>query len=303
MATLTSPEFPRSVVPLTLRDVANLSISWRARLDDAGIRHALRMAPGSSVWNPATAEYAVASPWRNRPEVIQIADLAAIRHPDDLVRGVAAAAAEQGAQLTVMVEVDEKRPESFYDRCGFTHLEQVVTYRIDTSLAPIVTRMPGLRFASMHPFDEQTLATLISIDHRAFPWIWWNSEAEFLHYAIADGVELYLGYDGDIPVSYIGVTLADQWGHIDRIAVDPAFQGSGIGLQTLSATVESMRRRGVRTLGLSTQSTNERSQQLYERFGFVRTRDSDYDLWGDTIHRAPDLDLQATEQPHSSLGR
>jgi ribosomal protein S18 acetylase RimI-like enzyme len=303
MATLTAHEFPASVVPLTLRDVANLSISWRARMDDSDIRRALQAAPGASVWNPATAEYAIAAPWRHRDEVIQIADLAAIRHPDELVQGVAAAAGTRGALLTVMVEIDEKRPESFYARCGFEHLEQVVTYRIDTGLAPLVTRMPGLGFTSVHPFDEQTLATLIEIDHRAFPWLWWNSEAEFLHYAVGSGVELYIGFNGDTPVSYIGVTLADQWGHIDRIAVDPAFQGSGIGLQTLAATVESMRRRGVRTLGLSTQSTNQRSQQLYERFGFVRTRDSDYDLWGDTIHRAPNLDLQATEQPHSSLGR
>jgi ribosomal protein S18 acetylase RimI-like enzyme len=303
MVTLTASESPQPVVPLTLRDVADLSISWRARLDDAEIRQAIQLAPGVSVWNPETAEYAIALPWRNRREVIQIADLAAIRNPEALVRGVAAAAAEFGADQTVIVEVDEKRPASFYGRCGFDHIEQVVTYRIDTRLAPIVERAEGIRFTAVHPFDELTLATLISIDHRAFPWIWWNSEAEFLHYAVSSGVELYLGFKGDSPVSYIGVTFADEWGHIDRIAVDPEFQGSGIGLQTLSATVESMRRRGVRTLGLSTQSTNQRSQQLYEQFGFVRTRDADYDLWGDTIHRTPGLDLYATGQSRSSLGR
>ena len=303
MSLLTAPEPHRAVVSLTPGDIGSLPISWRARLDVPEIRHCLQKAPGVSVWNRETSEYAIAAPWRNRGEVIQIADLAAIRDPEELVRGVAESAAERGALLTVMVEVDEKRPSSFYVRCGFEHVEQVITYRIDTRKAPIVVRRPELRFDAVHPFDEATLATLIDLDHQAFPWIWWNSEAEFLSYAMLPGVELYVGSFEDQPISYVGVTLSDEWGHIDRIAVDPSRQGEGFGLQTLSAVVESMARRGIRTIGLSTQSTNERSQRLYKSFGFERTRDSDYDLWGDLLHRSSDLDLFATAPPRSSTDR
>ena len=300
---LTTTEISDSFVPLTLEDVPELSISWRARLDDADIRACLRQAPGVSVWNPETREYGIASNWRNRTEVIQIADIAAIRQPEAVLRTIAARAKERGADLTVIVEVDEKRPEGFYERVGFEHLEQVVTFRIDARSAPSVTRRHGLRFDAVHPFDENILAALISIDHQAFPWLWWNSEAEFMHYAMLPGVEIYLGSDQDQPVSYVGVTIADGWGHIDRIAVDPSRQGDGLGVQTLSAAVETMARRGVRTVGLSTQSTNERSQRLYRRFGFERTRDTDYDLWGDRLHRSPDIDIFAPDVSRSPRNR
>ncbi len=303
MAILSASEPPESVVPLSMEDVHTLPISWRARLDEPEIRHCLRQAPGVSVWNRESREYAIASPWRNRNDVIQIADLAAIREPEALLRGVASAARDRGANLTVIVEIDEKRPPSFYVRSGYEHLEQVVTFRIDARHAPIVIRRRGLRFETVHPFDEATLATLISIDHQAFPWLWWNSEAEFLHYAMLPGVEILLGFDEDQPVSYAGVTIADGWGHIDRIAVDPSRQGGGFGLQTLSAVVETMARNGVRTIGLSTQSTNERSQRLYRRFGFERTSDTDYDLWGDLMHRSPEIDLFATDCSRSPLDR
>jgi ribosomal protein S18 acetylase RimI-like enzyme len=296
MTSLTSLERPNRIEPLLLEHVSELPISWRSRLDAAEIRQKLRMTPGISVWNPDTYEYAIAAPWRNRREIVQVADLAAIRHPEDMVRGVAEAAASQGIALTVVVEIDEQRPASFYLRSGYEHLERVVTFRIDTRLAPSVPRMAGLRFELVHPFDDRVLSELLTIDHAAFPWLWWNSEAEFLHYSVSHGVQIMLGYDGDDPVSYIGMTVADEWGHIDRIAVHPSRHGGGYGLQTMSAAVELMVRYGVRTLGLSTQSTNERSQRLYQRFGFERTRDSDYDLWGDTRFRARHLNLHATAE-------
>jgi ribosomal protein S18 acetylase RimI-like enzyme len=44
--------------------------------------------------------------------------------------------------------------------------------------------------------------------------------------------------------------------------------------------VDAIRHRGVRRVGLSTQRTNFRSQRLYERFGFHRTSEHDYRLFG-----------------------
>ncbi|MCC6703326.1 MAG: GNAT family N-acetyltransferase [Thermomicrobiales bacterium] len=303
MTLLTAPDSDPAIVPIRQADVEALPISWRARLDAAEIQQALRMAPGASVWNPASLEYAIALPWRHRHEIVHVAELAAIRDPERLLRGVSAAASEAGAKLTLVVEVDEKRPESFYTRCGFEHLEQVVTFRMDTRRDTAHALPRTLRFDAVHPFDDATRAILIGLDHAAFPWLWWNSEAEFLTYSVLPGVATWIGYDGATPVSYIGVTMAEEWGHIDRIAVDPTRQGEGFGWQTLAAAINAMARHGVRTVGLSTQSTNERSQRLYRRFGFERTRDTDYDLWGDIIHRAPGLDLQATERAGSPRGR
>src|SRR5215211_1632676 len=81
-------------------------------------------------------------------------------------------------------------------------------------------------------------------------------------------------------VAYFGVTLFPDWGHLDRIAVVPKRQGRGFGLETLGLAVDTMRKRGARRIGLSTQGTNWRSQRLYERFGFQRTPEHDYRLYG-----------------------
>lgn len=294
MAMLTRADPTRTIIPLTVADIPRLRLDWRSRLSEREVRRILENAPGLSLWNPETLEYAIAAPWRNRDEIVQIADLSAVRQPEEMVRNVAAAAREWGALLTVIVEIDEKRPASFYERVGFEHLEQVVTFRLDRRRAPRIQRPESLRFLPANPFDEAMLPTLLEVDHRAFPWIWWNSEREFVSYGMTPGVALFIGYQNKKPVSYIGFTVVDDWGHIDRIAVDPDRQGSGLGLQTLAFAIETMGQQGVRRIGLSTQSDNERSQRLYRRFGFERTRDTDYDLWGDTVHRAPGLAIAPT---------
>jgi len=289
MVALTDFDADPAVVPLTPADVGRLRISWRARLAADEIQRCLFLAPGRSVWSPATDEYAVAMPWRNRLDVIQIAEVAAIRHPEAMIRGVVEAAHARGAAMTVLVEIDEKRPPSFYERVEFEHLERVVTFQIDRRHAPNLERLHTMRFIRADPADPRTLGTLMQIDHQAFPWLWRNSAQEFQTYGLTPGVEIYLGLDNDQPVSYIGFTSFPGWGHVDRIAVLPDLQGSGYGLQTLAFAVEAMGRRGVRRIGLSTQSTNEQSQRLYRRYGFQRSADNDYDLWGDTTRRTPGI--------------
>jgi ribosomal protein S18 acetylase RimI-like enzyme len=293
MAALTQSDASSSVVPLAPADVQRLRIGWRARLNADEIQRCLTLAPGRSIWNPATYEYAIGAPWRNRLDIIQIAELSAIQHPETMIRGVVDAAYQHGAALTVLVEIDEKRPASFYDRVGFEHLERVVTFQIDRRNAPRIHRPRSMSFVPADPSDRATLDILMEIDNQAFPWLWWNSEDEFLAYGVTPGVAMYIGLDHDVPVSYIGFTTFPGWGHVDRIAVLPGLQGSGYGLQTLAFAVETMANRGARRIGLSTQSTNEQSQRLYRRYGFERTADNDYDLWGDTIRRAPGVLINA----------
>jgi ribosomal protein S18 acetylase RimI-like enzyme len=287
MAALIHSNVAPPVVPLTPADVSRLRISWRARLSVDEIQRALLLAPGRSVWSPATDEYAVAMPWRNRLDVIQITEVAAIRHPEAMIRGVAEAARAHGAVMAVLVEIDEKRPASFYERVRFEHLERVVTFHIDRRHAPNIERPSSMRFVRANPSDPRVLQSLMAIDHQAFPWLWRNSELEFQTYGLTPGVDIYLGLEDDRPVSYIGFTTFPGWGHVDRIAVLPDLQGSGYGLHTLAFAVDAMGNRGVRRIGLSTQSTNEQSQRLYRRYGFERSTDNDYDLWGDATRRAP----------------
>jgi ribosomal protein S18 acetylase RimI-like enzyme len=65
--------------------------------------------------------------------------------------------------------------------------------------------------------------------------------------------------------------------YVDSIAVDPAFQGRGMGTMLLDAVTQEARRRGKRALWLYCVERNTRARALYERYGFrFLKRD---DLW------------------------
>jgi ribosomal protein S18 acetylase RimI-like enzyme len=284
MAAVTSIDPRNSIEPLRPEQLRQLHIGWRARLNLEEIRECLTRAPGRSVWDALTHEYAIVGQWRNRDDVLQIADLAAVRNAEALVIAASERVRALGSTMTVIVEIDETRRPSFYERCGFEHIEKVVTFDLERRAVPRVERPRRITFEPADPRDPATMDTLLRIDHASFPWIWWNVEREFEIYAVTPGVEIFLGFDDGVPVSYAGFTAFPAWGHLDRIAVIPDQQGRGYGLHTLAFAVETMLARGSRKIGLSTQSTNVRSQRLYQRFGFVRTADNDYDLWGDTLH-------------------
>jgi ribosomal protein S18 acetylase RimI-like enzyme len=285
MAALTNLDPRNSIEPLRPEHLRHLHVGWRSRLNLNEIRDCLTRAPGRSMWDAVTHEYAIVGQWRNRDDVLQIADLAAVRNPEALVMATSERVRDLGAAMTVIVEIDETRRPSFYHRCGFEHIEKVITYDLERQGIPRIDLPRRLRFVEADPRDPMTLETLLRIDHASFPWVWWNVQREFEVYAVTPGVEIYLGLDDGVPVSYAGFTAFPAWGHLDRIAVMPEEQGKGYGLNTLAFAVETMLARGSRKIGLSTQSTNVRSQRLYQRYGFVRTADNDYDLWGDTLHR------------------
>jgi ribosomal protein S18 acetylase RimI-like enzyme len=299
---------PFDIRTLTAEDIDVLRLGWRTRLHPDGIRRILEIFPGRSVWAPETLEFAIASPWRHRDEIANIQELSAVRHPEQMIEGVVDRARPQGAALVLSIELDETRRVAFYDRIGFSVIEEVITYELDAPLRA-ADRAPALHFAKVETSDAEKLAQLCAIDHSSFPWLWWNSSLEFEVYGLMPGVELHIGYEGTEPVSYVGLTVYPGWGHLDRIAVVPSAQGSGLGLESLDFAVSTLARRGARRVGLSTQKQNVRSQQLYERYGFRRSRANDYRLYGkyliepETLHEREHLHRyeKATERGNSTL--
>ena len=148
----------------------------------------------------------------------------------------------------------------------------------------------SLAFEPVAPADDEAMADLLRIDHAAFPWLWRNSVEEFAAYVRTPGVRLALGRDGARAVAYIGATSYAGWGHLDRIAVAPEAQGRGFGREALAAAIDLLTADGARRVALSTQRANERSQRLYERFGFRRSPSHDYRLYGAPL-RPPALAL------------
>lgn len=287
------PTTERRIRPLTLEDVPRIPLTWHHRHDHAEIRRLVRGFPGRSVWQPDTGEFALIGPWRHRTDIVQVSELSAQRSAAGLIEYAVAASGRLGADLLVILENDERRRPSFYQAIDFDHLEDVITMELaDPPLEAEI--MDGLTFLPVQP-DTPFYDAIRRIDDRAFPWLWRNGPTEFASYIQMSDVRIFVGLLAGSPVSYFGVTLYNDWGHLDRIAVWPDVQGQGIGYQTLAFATALMARSGAGTIGLSTQGHNLQSRRLYKRFGFVRRSTSDYRIYGRplTDETMPELLLRA----------
>jgi ribosomal protein S18 acetylase RimI-like enzyme len=81
--------------------------------------------------------------------------------------------------------------------------------------------------------------------------------------ALRDGVPEGIG-------GYAIVGRAGRRGFLQRLAVDPAVQGGGLGRALVLDGLAWLRRRGAERVVVNTQEANERALQLYERLGFRR---------------------------------
>lgn len=105
------------------------------------------------------------------------------------------------------------------------------------------------------------------------------------------------GQEADVLVAVIGsavvgtVTLAapgTEWAEIARddehelrmLAVDPEMRGQGLGDALVRTAIERARAAGVRRLVLSSLEQMRAAQRVYERIGFTRVPDRDWDVRG-----------------------
>ncbi|MCM8745729.1 GNAT family N-acetyltransferase [Thermomicrobium sp. CFH 73360] len=267
------------IVPLVLDDLPRLRLKWGSRYSVEEVAELVRDAPGLSLWAPVTGEYVLAGPWRHREEIVALLEVTSGGLTYQLIDALADVATAQGKQLLVSAQQYERRPPVFYERTGFELLEEIFVYEMVLYTVP-----PGpsrLRFERVDADDPFTLGELLDLDHEAFDWLWWNSVEEFDEYMSDPRVDVYLGRERDgTPVSYVGVTRLRGWGHLDRLAVSPFYQGQGYGYESLVWAVRVLAARGAHRIALSTQGSNQRSRRLYERFGFRRVPELDYQIYG-----------------------
>lgn len=268
---------------LTVRDLGELQIGWNARYTRHDIEHLALTKPGLSLWHRRTGGYLIATPWRHRDDIANVLDISGASTADDLLRAFIERCAQLDFSLAVVAEYVERRRESFYYSAGMNVLEDIVVYELG-GISPRGGRSRAgsdLQMREISLDDRTAVDELLDLDHRAFPWLWWNSEAEFHNYADVPGVSIEGAYDvSGTLIGYIGTTSLGSWGHLDRIAVDPALQGRGLGRWLLDYSITSLSARGARRVALSTQSSNTTSRALYESAGFRRSRSHDYRIYG-----------------------
>jgi ribosomal protein S18 acetylase RimI-like enzyme len=268
------------VEPLTVADIGRLELGWQSMFTAEELRQHLMRYKGRSFWIPATREYVVGGHWRHRRQIGSLVELGVRgEHRAPLVTAFLAACAEDGCPLVIFNDASELRHHRWYQELGFELIQEIIVYELHGLPATRPMRAPRLRFERITA--PTASPELLEVDHRAFPFLWWNSEEEFENYLEQPHVRIYLGRDttGEA-IAYAGITLYQGWGHLDRLAVLPERQGKGYGLEALTFAADQVYATGARRLGLSTQADNERSQELYERFGFHRSYRTDYKIYG-----------------------
>lgn len=270
----------RDINVLQPDDVPRLRISWISRYGFRDVLSLTEQHPGLSVWHRRSGEYLIGMPWRHRAEIATIAELASARWARHLVEAFTESAKQRELSLVLVSEYIESRPESFYRSVGMSLMESIIVYELDApKTAPEVS--PVLRFEVLDLQDEHSVSALMELDRDAFPWLWWNSREEFSDYFHAPGVKIWLGWTDDNELgAYVGTTSLRSWGHLDRIAVAPRFQGSGFGRKALDQAIISLMAEGAKKIALSTQASNTVSRSLYESYGFKRSPKHDYKIWG-----------------------
>jgi ribosomal-protein-alanine N-acetyltransferase len=158
----------------------------------------------------------------------------------------------------------ESWPEAWIRGLGFEQDNFVETFIKKDNEIPAVQAVPGLVIRSVQDADLQLLER---IEADAFDPLWRHSETSLtlarrhaLSFDVAELEGAVVGYQFSTPVQ--------SGAHLARMTVDPAFQGSGVGTFLLAYACERLRRHGIETITLNTQSDNHASRKLYQRFGF-----------------------------------
>lgn len=123
--------------------------------------------------------------------------------------------------------------------------------------------MANIHFRKMLPEDADAVST---VEARCFTVPW--SRASFWEEASQEDAYYLLALDGETVIGYAGVWILGDEGHISNVAVDPAYQGQGIGSRLLEAFLRVMKSRGVTSATLEMRVSNEAARKLYEKFGF-----------------------------------
>lgn len=258
---------------MTKQVAVAIRLPWTSMLSREELTLHVGRYPRMCWYVPGTQSYLVAGPWRNRGDIVEVMETRGDRHRADLWRRLLDEPA--GSYAAVLVDPSEYRSATgFYRDAGVAPIEEVLVLRTSALPGP-----PIEQTVEVQPMRSRGLDEVMRVDRDAFPWLWWNSREEFEEYLDTPGVTMWVALLNGEVLGYVGITQLKEWGHIDRLAVRRDFQGNGYGTQLLSWALKRLHDAGARYVQLSTQESNERSQGLYQRFGFRQTRGS-YKLYG-----------------------
>jgi predicted N-acetyltransferase YhbS len=123
----------------------------------------------------------------------------------------------------------------------------------DVALLPSIERSAGQIFSQIAGLEW------IATDHVM---------AEEQHQIALDAGTLWVACDDGEPVAFISATPVDQLLHIDEISVHKKAMGRGVGRALILFAIEDARRKGLRSVTLTTFRNVPWNEPYYQRLGF-----------------------------------
>lgn len=176
----------------------------------------------------------------------------------------------QGIQTVALLMI-RNWLKGYVKSLGFAYSEEIITFRRSIPSVPDEPLPEGL---TIRLTQNEDLPAVLDVDNLAFAPPWQMDRHELRQAHRISAASTLAEMDG-VCVGYQISTLYFDGSHLARLAVAPDLQGKGVARAILLDTLRRFERRGVHSMTVNTQESNERSQRLYVGFGFERTG---YDL-------------------------
>ena len=203
------------------------------------------------------------SPFRGDDRVAHVTPVAAVPPPTSaMVRHACSVLADRGFAEAVTGALSERERRGFLD-AGFTVREELHLLALDLDRPPDPVRGPLRRGRRR----DRTAA--LAVDALAFPPFWRLDGAGLEEARRATPASRFrvATVRRDV-VGYAVCGRAGRRGYVQRLAVDPAAQGHGLGRALLVDGLRWLARRGAARVVVNTQVGNERALALYASLGF-----------------------------------
>ncbi len=146
---------------------------------------------------------------------------------------------------------------------GFNYLEDIVTLNRTKQVLPEMPTSP----VKVYSANSDDLSMITKVDHLAFRPPWQMSRQD-LWQAFRISASATVALLDDEIVGYQISTRNRAVGHLARLAVMPNRQGKRIGSMLLYELLNRFDRRGIKSVTVNTQVSNESSHRLYSHYGF-----------------------------------
>lgn len=152
---------------------------------------------------------------------------------------------------------------SYVGRLGFNYLEDIVTLKRTGNSLPAQPDSPVRVFSA----NIDDIPKITRVDHLAFQPPWQLAHQDLWQAFRISSSATVAQLDDEI-VGYQISTRHRAQGHLARLAVVPNRQGKRIGSMLLYDLLSKFNTRGIKSVTVNTQVSNQSSQRLYSHYGF-----------------------------------